>query len=183
MHSRRILLGHNQLTGTLGEIFVTPETNHHDGELGRLNEFASLDALRKLAKQPNMDLKTLYSLAEHDPSAIDRWLDVAAEPLRIAIHMLESVLNCQTIIFGGDIAPEILDLLIAKLRPLIPSIAQFGDRDVPRIIKTPNVNEISLSGVATLPLHSALDMNIPYTACLPRLSKLTVKQSLLYLAH
>jgi predicted NBD/HSP70 family sugar kinase len=183
VHSRRILLGHNQLTGTLGEIFVTPETNHHDGELGRLNEFASLDALRKLAKQPNMDLKTLYSLAEHDPSAIDRWLDVAAEPLRIAIHMLESVLNCQTIIFGGDIAPEILDLLIAKLRPLIPSIAQFGDRDVPRIIKTPNVNEISLSGVATLPLHSALDMNIPYTACLPRLSKLTVKQSLLYLAH
>ncbi|GAC21188.1 hypothetical protein GARC_4246 [Paraglaciecola arctica BSs20135] len=183
VHGRRIMLGHNQLTGALGEIFVTPETNHRDGELGRLNEFVSLDALRKLAKQPDMDIQSLYSLAEHNPGAIDRWLEIAAEPMRIAIHMLESVLNCQTIIFGGDIAPELLDLLIAKLRPLIPSIAQFGDRDVPRIIKTPNVNDISLSGVATLPLHSALDMNTPYTARLPRLTKLTVKQSLLYLAH
>lgn len=183
VHGRRIMLGHNQLTGAMGEIFVTPESNHQDGELGRLNDFASLDALRRLAKQPDMDLQTLHSLAEHNPGAIERWLEVAAEPMRIAIHMLESVFNCQTIIFGGDIAPEILDLLIAKLRPLIPSIAQFGNRDVPRMIKTPNVNEIALSGVACLPLHSALDMDTPYTACLPRLAKLTVKQSLLYLAH
>ena len=180
VHSRRIMLGHNQLTGALGEIFVTPETSGKDAELGRLNDFASLDALRQQSRQPNMDLAAMSSLLDEQPQLVERWLELAAEPMRIAIHMLESVLNSQTIIFGGDITPELLDLLIARLRPLIPSIAQYGERDVPRMIKTPNVQDIAISGVATLPLHSALDMTQPYAAYLPQMSELSTKQALLF---
>ncbi|WP_146027129.1 ROK family transcriptional regulator [Bowmanella denitrificans] len=180
---RQIMLGHNQLTGAMGEIFVTPETSDKDGELGRLNDFASLDALRGQARQPHMDLVGMAALLDSQPQVVDKWLEQAAEPMRIAIHMLESVLNTQTIIFGGDITPELLDLLIARLRPLIPSISQYGERDVPRILKTPNVQDIALSGVATLPLHSALDMHQPYAARLPQLAELTTKQALLFVAN
>lgn len=183
VHSRRIMLGHNQLTGALGEIFVTPETSDKDAELGRLNDFASLDALRQQSRQPNMDLAAIAALLDEHPQMVDRWLELAAEPMRIAIHMLESVLNSQTIIFGGDITPELLDLLIARLRPLIPSIAQHGERDVPRMLKTPNVQDIAISGVATLPLHSALDMAQPYAAYLPQMSALSAKQALLFMSH
>lgn len=182
VYGRRIMLGHNRLTGAFGEVFVTPEVSNKDGELGRLNDFASLNALRNLARQPDMDLASMNRLRENNPKVLSRWLEQAAEPMRIAIHMLESVLNSQTIIFGGDITPELLDKMIARLRPLIPSISQYGEREVPRIIKTPNVQEIAMSGLATLPLHSALDTEQPYSAYLPATSELTEKQILLYTA-
>lgn len=178
---RRIMLGHNQLSGHLGEIFVSAETSSKDGELGRLDDFASLSALQQLTRQSELDLDSLTSLMQQQPQLIDKWLEHAAEPMRIAIHMLESVFNSQTIIFGGDVTTELLDLFIARLRPLIPSIAQFGSRDVPRMVKTPNVYDIAISGIAALPLHSALDMDRPYSACLPQFSGLTGKQALLYL--
>ena len=65
--------------------------------------------------------------------------------------------NCETIILGGDINTQFLVKFITLLRPFIPSISQFGDRHVVRLIKTPDVENITLKGIATLPLHTALN--------------------------
>ena len=47
VHDRKILLGSNGLTGAIGELFVTPETDDNTAELGRLNDFSSLNSLQK----------------------------------------------------------------------------------------------------------------------------------------
>ncbi|MBQ4811687.1 ROK family transcriptional regulator [Pseudoalteromonas luteoviolacea] len=158
VHDRQIMLGQNGLTGALGDIFVTPEINQSTGELGTLNDFASLVSLRHYIEKH--DKQPLTSVKHLDPikhSACQNWLAQATEPLRIAIHTLESILNTQTIILGGDLGEPCLDYLISQLRPFIPSIAQQGNRDIVRLIKAPNNNEVSMVGISTLPLHAALN--------------------------
>ena len=179
VYDRKIFLGQNGLTGALGELFVTPETNKATGELGRLNDFASLSSLKQLLGK-SLSNEELISYCEQNPNKIAPWFDRAAEPMRIAVHSLESLLNCQSIIIGGDLSPWFLDKFITQLRPLIPSISQFGERDVLRVIKTPNVEVISLKGVATLPLHAALSIENMQTLVIPQSASLTPIQSLIY---
>ncbi|MDO6425884.1 ROK family transcriptional regulator [Thalassotalea sp. 1_MG-2023] len=177
---RKIMLGQNGLTGALGDIFVTPETDQVTGELGRLNDFASLSSLKQYIEQPLLTNAQLAQYCAENRNSIDRWIEEAAEPMRIAIHTLESILNCQTIIIGGDIEDKVLDKLITHLRPYIPSIAQYGERDVVRFIKTPNVQQISHKGVATLPIHAALSNENMQTLLINPLMNKTPLQHLLY---
>ncbi|OKY27376.1 MULTISPECIES: ROK family transcriptional regulator [Thalassotalea] len=177
---RKIMLGQNGLTGALGDIFVTPETDQVTGELGRLNDFASLSSLKQYIEQPLLTNAQLAQYCVENRNSVDRWIEEAAEPMRIAIHTLESILNCQTIIIGGDIEDKVLDKLITHLRPYIPSIAQYGERDVVRFIKTPNVHQIAHKGVATLPIHAALSNENMQTLLINPLIKKTPLQHLLY---
>ncbi|KZN60111.1 hypothetical protein N473_25295 [Pseudoalteromonas luteoviolacea CPMOR-1] len=181
VYDRQIMLGQNGLTGAIGDIFVTPEHNEKTGELGTLNEFSSIDSLATfVANSP----EAAIPLNALDPSKHVRcaaWVAQAMEPLRIAIHTLESVLNTQTIIIGSDLSETCLDKLICTLRPFIPSIAQLGKRDIVRLIKVPNINSIALSGVATLPLHAALSNKNMQTLYMPKLFQGTPLQESVFL--
>lgn len=180
VYDRQIMLGQNGLTGAIGELFVTPETNNKTAELGRLNDFASLNSLKEfLGKQDNTNEAIIQYYAKN-PDKVELWFDTAAEPMRIAIHTLESILNCETIILGGDINTQFLDKFITLLRPFIPSISQFGERHVVRLIKTPDVENISLKGVATLPLHAALNNENMQTITLPLQDNFNEIQRLIY---
>lgn len=179
VYDRRILLGQNGLTGALGDLFVTPETDDDTAELGRLNDFASLTALKQHLGRTGCSTEELHHQLQEHP-VIDRWLEQAAEPMRIAIHSIESLLNTQTIILGGDINDWLLDKLTSELRPFIPSIAQFGERQVVRLVKTPDVANIALKGVATLPLHSALSAKNMQTLYFPALCPPSELQELVY---
>ncbi|GLX79792.1 hypothetical protein tinsulaeT_31320 [Thalassotalea insulae] len=180
VYDRKILLGQNGLTGAIGEMFVTPETDDKTAELGRLNDFVSLCSLKQaLGKNftSNEDLAQ-YCLANQDK--LTPWFEQAAEPMRIAIHSLETILNCQTIIIGGDVSSWFLNKFITQLRPYIPSVSQYGDREVVRVIKTPNVEQVALKGAATLPLHAALSIENMQTLALPQFEKLTEVQALIF---
>ncbi|WP_286234554.1 ROK family transcriptional regulator [Thalassotalea sediminis] len=183
VYDRKILLGKNGLTGAIGELFVTPETDEKTLELGRLNDFASLTSLKQFL---NFDAVSHEELAQHcqeNQKAFFMWLEQAAEPMRIAIHSLETLLNCQTIIIGGDVSSWFLDKFITQLRPYIPSIAQYGDLDVVRLIKTPHVEEVPLKGAATLPLHAALSIDNMQTLSLPTIGSLQSLQRAIYLGN
>lgn len=180
VYNRNILLGQNGLTGALGDIFVTPETDNDTGELGRLNDFASLNSLKStlnLAAQKHDDF--LAQLSEEN-KPLTTWVNRAEEPLRIAIHTIESIFNSQTIILGGDINEWLLETIIKQLRPYIPSIAQFGDRQVIRLIKTPDVSQITQKGIATLPLYAALGYENQHVLFCPATLEPTPLQSLIY---
>ncbi|MCG7546719.1 ROK family transcriptional regulator [Pseudoalteromonas sp. Of7M-16] len=156
VYDRQVLLGQNGLTGAIGDIFVTPEHNEKTGELGTLNDFVSLNSLRSCLANGSEANISLSELTPLQNPMCEKWIARATEPLRIAIHTLESLLNTQTIIVGSDMSEACLDSLIAQLRPFIPSISQMGEREIVRLIKVPNISSIALTGVATLPLHAAL---------------------------
>jgi len=180
VYDRKILLGQNGLTGAIGELFVTPETDQKTAELGQLNDFASLTSLKNHLAIHFSNNEALAEYCQENPNKITSWFEQAAEPMRIAIHTLETLLNCQTIIIGGDVSSWFLDKFITQLRPYIPSISQYGDREVVRLIKTPQVEEVALKGAATLPLHAALSIDNMQTLSLPQLEKLNEVQSLIF---
>ena len=180
VYDRKIMLGQNGLTGAIGEMFVTPETDKKTGELGRLNDFVSLSSLKQYLAKNFASNEELSAYCLDNKDKLNTWFERAAEPMRIAIHSLESMLNCQTIIISGDVSSWFLDKFITQLRPYIPSIAQYGDRDVVRLIKTPNIKQVSLTGAATLPLHAALSIENMQTLSLPEFEQLTEIQSLIF---
>jgi predicted NBD/HSP70 family sugar kinase len=180
VYDRKILLGQNGLTGAIGELFVTPETDQKTAELGQLNDFASLGSLKKYLATQFSSNEALSAYCQQNPNKVLPWFEQAAEPMRIAIHTLETLLNCQTIIISGDVSSWFLDKFITELRPYIPSIAQYGDRKVVRLIKTPQVEGIALKGAATLPLHAALAIDNMQTLSLPQRQALDEVQSLIF---
>ncbi len=183
VYDRNILLGANGLTGAIGEMFVTPETDDKTVELGRLNDFTSLNSLQEHFAKSFVCHKDLMQYCYDNPKKFELWLEKSAEPMRIAIHSLETLLNCQTIIIGGDVDSWFLDKFITQLRPYIPSIAQYGERSVVRLIKVPKVEELTLKATATLPLHAALSMVNMQTLSLPPIDNLQPVQQLIYLAE
>jgi len=183
VYDRSILLGSNGLTGAIGELFVTPETDNETVELGRLNDFSSLNSLQEHCGQSFTSHEELMQYCFDNPKKFELWLEKSAEPMRIAIHSLETLLNCQTIIIGGDVDSWFLDKFITQLRPYIPSIAQYGDRSVVRLIKVPQAEELSLKAAATLPLHAALSMGNMQTLSLPEIGKLQPVQQLIYITN
>jgi predicted NBD/HSP70 family sugar kinase len=183
VYDRSILLGANGLTGAIGEMFVTPETDEKTLELGRLNDFASLNSLQAYFAKIFTCHKELMQHCYNNPKKFELWLGKSAEPMRIAIHSLETLLNCQTIIIGGDVNSWFLDKFITQLRPYIPSIAQYGDRNVVRLIKVPKVEELTLKATATLPLHAALSMGNMQTLSLPPSNTLQPVQQFIYFAE
>ena len=183
VYDRSILLGANGLTGSIGEMFVTPETDDNTVELGRLNDFASLNSLQSHFAKSFSNHEDLMQYCYDNPKKFEQWLEKSAEPMRIAIHSLETLLNCQTIIIGGDVDSWFLDKFITQLRPYIPSIAQYGERSVVRLIKVPQVEELTLKATATLPLHAALSMGNMQTLSLPPIDDLQPVQKFIYFAE
>ncbi|WP_394225570.1 ROK family transcriptional regulator [Pseudoalteromonas spongiae] len=180
VYNRDILLGQNGLTGALGDIFVTPESDNDTGELGRLNDFSSLNSLKAALNIDNQKHDDFLANLTADNKLLESWVNRAEEPMRIAIHTIESIFNSQTIILGGDINEWLLDTLIKQLRPYIPSIAQYGERQVIRLIKTPEVSQITQKGIATLPLYAALGFENHHILYCPTALQATPLQALIY---
>ena len=180
VYNRDILLGQNGLTGALGDIFVTPETDNDTGELGRLNDFSSLNSLKAALNIDNQKHDDFLANLTADNKLLESWVNRAEEPMRIAIHTIESIFNSQTIILGGAINDWLLDPLIKQLRPSIPSIAHSGERQVIRLIKTPEVSQITQKGIATLPLYAALGFENHHILYCPTALQATPLQALIY---
>lgn len=55
--------------------------------------------------------------------AVERWIDNAADRLRRTVQMLESIFDPQTTILCGGAPKVLIDSLITRMEPILPSIA------------------------------------------------------------
>lgn len=160
---RQLFTGYNGITGRLGHIIVMPDGILCDcGNNGCLDQYASLGSLRKmLGKQIEQETDWLDFLndANAQSKELESWFEHMSEPMRIALNMIENLINAQTVILGGDVPNWFLDQFIRKLRPFIPSVAQYGERELPRLIRAPSLENMALKGAATLPVFSAISID------------------------
>lgn len=148
--------------GELGHVIVEPDGRPCPcGNRGCLERYVSLSAaiaaVRKGAPngQPIDPDELTRRLAEKD-TAILAWLDLAAGHLRTAIAMIENLLEPQTIILGGLAPDPLLDALLARLQPLLPSVRDRADRSLPRVQKAKAGLETPTLGAAALPLFRSI---------------------------
>lgn len=131
----RLYSGHWHNAGEIGHMTVIPGGKACScGNQGCLERYISIAAL----------LEHLGLPAEHDLCAWDAndqaldanvevWLAEAAQALRQAINILESVLDPQTILISGFLPEAILARLITRLEPLSRSVSSRAERQYPRI--------------------------------------------------
>lgn len=157
---KNLFISHNGIAGRLGHLIV--ETDGREcscGNYGCLNQYASLNALEKfIAKKIKKPIKIADILdnAKKYEKYLTLWFEDMSEAMRIGIHSLENLFNAETIILGSDAPDWFLDRFIRVLRPFLPSVAQFSNRALPRLIRAPSEDKSAIKGAATLPIYFAL---------------------------
>ena len=118
-----------------------------------LERYLSLRAAYEAIGVPDPDMVRPEILL--DPSsakAVEGWLDDAAEPLRRAINILESVVDAETIIIGGFMPPELIERLVARLEPLPISVRARANLPGPRLLIGTAGYDTTALGAAALPI-------------------------------
>jgi len=148
--------GSGQNAGEIGHMVVVPGgrpcmcSNH-----GCLERYLSLRAAYEAIGVPDPDLVRPDVLLDPSPAvagAVERWLDEAAEPLRRAINILESVIDAETIVIGGFTPPAIIERLVARLEPLPVSVRARSGRQGPRLLIGAAGYDTAALGAAALPI-------------------------------
>lgn len=99
------------------------------------------------------DIEALHS-AQHP--ALMRWLDDAAPALAYALHIVENLLDPQTIILGGALPEALLDALIERVTLSDRSVANRPDREHPRLMRGACGRMTATRGAAALVINQAL---------------------------
>ncbi|ORE91272.1 ROK family transcriptional regulator [Aurantimonas sp. 22II-16-19i] len=123
--------GHHRNAGEIGMALPFMA----DGAVGEpIEHGASLAALcRHLKVDPAApDLFAAIDAAVGRGDA-DVWLDAAGASLRWVVQILETLLDPDTIVFGGAVPPSLLEALRRKMEPLLPSHADRPGRALPRL--------------------------------------------------
>ncbi|MDO3381467.1 ROK family transcriptional regulator [Gilvimarinus algae] len=158
--NRQLLSGYNGITGRIGHVIVQPGGPVCDcGNRGCLDLFASLNSLARAfgsKLRPGQKCSDLLADPEQHKALLDPWFTRMSEPMRIGFNMVENLINPQTVILGGDVPAWFIDQCIRRLRPFIPSVAQFGEREIPRFIRAPQMADMAVRGAATLPVYAAI---------------------------
>lgn len=182
--NRQVHNGHKGTTGHLGHVIIN--TNGAEcwcGNRGCLDLYASLGSLTKhlgSRLRPEDDWHQSLPTPDTHKPALESWFEQMSEPMRIALNIIENLLNPQTVILGGDVPSWFIDQFIRKLRPFIPSIAQFGERQIPRLIRAPHTEHMALRGAATLPVYSAISLDGYSSLELEGVPNITELQHLIY---
>lgn len=107
------------------------------GNQGCLERYLSLQAVYEAIglDHPTVDsVDDVLRLYEaRDPRILD-WLAMAADKLRLAVNILDSLLDAEAIVINGQLPPPMMEGLIARLDPLLKSVGAGGKaRDRVRI--------------------------------------------------
>ncbi|MEP9373803.1 ROK family transcriptional regulator [Mesorhizobium sp. KR1-2] len=118
--------------GNAGEIgMILALSPEQGGGIGSLETFASIASLCKALDldpaDPNLFDLIADAVARADPKVED-WIGKAADRLRWTVQMLESVFDPQTIILCGGAPRSLIDRLIERMQPLLPSVAERPGR-------------------------------------------------------
>ncbi|WP_243546949.1 ROK family transcriptional regulator [Pseudodesulfovibrio tunisiensis] len=112
--------GHN--AGEIGHMIVDPDGRECPcGNRGCLERYVSLQAIYDAIgmDNPNREsIKVVERLFREEDPRIMAWLDSAIPRLRLAINILESVLDTDAIMIGGRLPRSVLEVIISRLEPL-----------------------------------------------------------------
>ena len=96
-----------------------------------LEHYASMAALCKLLdfdpSEPELFAMITDAILRGGPR-LEQWMDSVAERLRRTVQILESIFDPQTIILCGGAPRVLIDRLVEKIEPLLPSIAERSRR-------------------------------------------------------
>lgn len=148
--------------GEIGHMIVDPGGRPCPcGNRGCLERYASIySGYEALFPAPNelaaatMD-KLQAAIESGNPQAL-RWLEDAAYYLRIAIAGIENMFDLDALVMGGPIAEPILDALILRLEPLLPSVNGILPRQGERIVKSQLLSDGPALGASALPVSNML---------------------------
>ncbi|MEP7453805.1 ROK family transcriptional regulator [Phyllobacterium sp. SB3] len=149
-HAICIYFGYGLGTGLIlnGELYGGAYSNA--GEIGMMLTLVPGDGADVEPLEHYASMAALCKLLELDPSApdlfamvtdavllggskLEQWMDDVAERLRRAVQMLELVFDPQTVILCGGAPRVLIDKLVEKIEPLLPSIAERASRSQPRL--------------------------------------------------
>ncbi|MDQ0995947.1 putative NBD/HSP70 family sugar kinase [Phyllobacterium ifriqiyense] len=150
-HAICIYFGYGLGTGLIlnGELYGGAYSNA--GEIGMMLTLVPGDGTDVEPLEHYASMAALCKLLELDPSApdlfakvtdavrqggskLEHWMDDVAERLRRAVQILELVFDPQTVILCGGAPRILIDRLVEKIEPLLPSIADRTNRHpLPRL--------------------------------------------------
>ncbi|QQA41697.1 ROK family transcriptional regulator [Pelagovum pacificum] len=107
------------------------------------------------------DLDRLFT-ARHP--ALEAWLDVATPALGHAVHVLENLLDPETVIFGGALPPALLQHLTDSIQLSDASVANRADRQRPRLMAGATGRMSATLGAAALVIDQALTPSLTLPA-------------------
>jgi len=154
--------GHN--AGEIGHMIVVPDGRSCPcGNRGCLERYVSLQAAYEALEISDLAHATPQMLLDPSPVArarLDGWLDEAAQRLRQAVNILESMLDAEAVVIGGFLPSSVLALLIERLEPLHTSVAARRNRQTPRVIAGLAGHDTAALGAAALPIFDELNPNL-----------------------
>ena len=154
--------GHN--AGEIGHMIVVPDGRACPcGNRGCLERYVSLQAAYEALEISDLAHATPQMLLDPSPAArarLDAWLDEAAQRLRQAVNILESMLDAEAVVIGGFLPSSVLALLIERLEPLHTSVAARRNRQTPRVIAGLAGHDTAALGAAALPIFDELNPNL-----------------------
>lgn len=143
--------------GNAGEIgMIVPFRG--PGDAGHVEETLSVAGLcRAVGLDPSSPTLFADIEAALGAPAMRGWLDAAAPLLRWAVHVVESLLDPQTIVIGGSAPRTLIERLVARAEPLMPSTADRPGRTVPRVVLGRADPWMVARGAAAEPISRAFD--------------------------
>lgn len=117
--------------GNAGEIGMMLALAPRDAGIGPLEHVASIASLCKALDidpaDPDLSETIAHALDQADPRMLD-WLARAAERLRWTVQLLESTFDPQTIILCSSAPRMLVEQLVARMHPLLPSVSERRER-------------------------------------------------------
>ena len=130
---------------------------------GRLTPLEHRASLASLCQRLDLDPGDLSLGARVDPliaagdPRLEAWIDSAAADLRLAIHLVETIFDPETVILCGGASDRLVGRLMAAIEPLMPSLCVRPDRRLPRLqAGMSDVWAVAL-GAAAEPISRAFD--------------------------
>jgi predicted NBD/HSP70 family sugar kinase len=144
--------------GEIGHMIVDPGGRPCPcGNSGCLERYVSLSAAYECLSLDSRTPERLNILASSDDPKLVDWLVEAGARLSIAVNIIETMLDPETIIISGLVSALVIEHLIQAAEPLPVSVGARPDRTIPRLIAG-NVGHFSTAfGAAALPVFDEMN--------------------------
>ncbi|TXR46519.1 ROK family transcriptional regulator [Phyllobacterium endophyticum] len=151
--------GAHSNAGEIGMILLLAPGD--DSDVEPLEHYASMASLCKLLdldpSEPELFAMVTDAVLRGGPK-LEQWMDNVAERLRRTVQVLESIFDPQTIILCGGAPRVLIDRLVEKIEPLLPSIAERARRYPERRLQAGLADPWSAAlGAAAEPIGRAFD--------------------------
>ena len=128
-----------------------PSPVEHRASLASLYQHLGVDPAEEGLHQ------RIDALAAAGDPRLDGWITEAAAALRWSVHLLETLIDPQSIILSGGAPASLVNRLVERLMPLLPSNAARRDRSLPRLTVGMTDPWAVALGAAAEPIGRAFD--------------------------